>query len=117
MDDNPSDFFTACGGGNCPGEAIDGDWRNRTIHCRTLQALFGDIEQDLLAEGVVPVSKALNRPASEAQLLSMWTGQAQVANRPHGDAPHGDAPHGDIDHGDHTDAAKPVITHGDSNVR
>jgi uncharacterized protein len=96
-------FFVPCGGGNCPGEAIDGDWRNRTVHCATLKALFIDIEQELRAEGREPISCSLRRPALEAQLLGQWSGVRATGNVAHGDSPHGDAPHGDS-HGDHTDA-------------
>lgn len=48
-------FFAACKG-HCPGTGIDGDWRNRTSHCRTLLILFQKVEQDLLLEGKKPIS-------------------------------------------------------------
>jgi uncharacterized protein len=37
-------YFTLCTG-YCPGSSIDGDWRNKTIHCSTLKALFGYYEE------------------------------------------------------------------------
>jgi len=39
-------FFYACKG-ECPGEAIDGDWRNRSSHCETFKALFADEESKI----------------------------------------------------------------------
>lgn len=38
-------YFDYCRG-NCPGEAIGGDWRNRSVHCRTYFALFQAIGKD-----------------------------------------------------------------------
>lgn len=91
-------FFVACGG-HCPGEGESGDWRNRTVHCQTLMAIFEDIEAELAAEGKQPISVSAQRPALEAQLLGQWTGQQASVNIEHGDRPHGDRAHGD-----HTDA-------------
>jgi uncharacterized protein len=48
-------FFKLCGGG-CPGEAIDGDWRNRTVHCQTYMSLFRFYENQLLDQGIIPTS-------------------------------------------------------------
>jgi uncharacterized protein len=97
-------FFVPCGGGNCPGEGIGGDWRQRTVHCETIKALLGDIEHEVFLEGKEPISTSLRRPGLEAQLIAKWTGKPTLvqSNREHGDAPHGDRPHGD-GHGDHTD--------------
>jgi len=98
-------FFTVCGG-ECPGNAENHDWRERTMHCETIQALMQDTEQELFAEGKEPVSLSLKRPLLEWQLVSKWAGLATPETScsvP--DRPHGDAPHGDIAHGDHTDTA------------
>jgi len=83
-------FFPLCTGG-CPGEAIDGDWRNRTVHCEAIKGLFRLYEDALLDQSIVPASVS-----------------GKVEERPkqgdsHGD--HGDKPHGDLPHGDHYDAA------------
>jgi sulfatase maturation enzyme AslB (radical SAM superfamily) len=86
-------FFAACGG-HCPGEGIDGDWRNRTIHCAMLMALFTDLEAELVAAGQTPISQSLRRGAVEAELLGQVSSRSQNS--------HGDTPHGD-EHGDHTD--------------
>src|SRR5262249_38250293 len=102
-------FFVPCGGGNCPGEAIAGDWRNRTVHCETVKALFTDLEGELAAEGREPISMSLRRPSLEAQMLSQWAGLPATGNSAHGDIEHGDRAHGDAphkdSHGDHHDAS------------
>jgi|SRR5262245_57638826 len=85
-------FFAACGG-HCPGEGLDGDWRNRSMHCGLLMALFTDLEDELAAKGLVPISQSPQRPMIEAQLLGVAAGLVSG---------HGDVPHGDH-HGDHTD--------------
>ena len=96
-------FFIPCGGGNCPGEGIDGDWRNRTVHCETIKALMGDMEQELFAEGKDPISISLRRPGMEAGLIAKWTGQPQTpAENLHGDI-------GAVEHQDHDDTVRPVI--------
>lgn len=119
-------FFLACKG-HCPGEGAANDWRGRTAYCRVLQRVFEALEARIVASGATPISLAPDRLAVEARLMQAWmaggrpsieavlapTAEAVPADRPHGDAPHGDAPHGDAPHGDHTDAERPVITHGD----
>ncbi len=92
-------FFAACGG-HCPGEGIDGDWRNRSIHCDLLMALFGDIEADMLTAGKEPISQSLRRGAVEAQLLGYGHFSGHTPVNSHGDTPHGDS------HGDHTDTGR-----------
>lgn len=92
-------FFAACLG-HCPGEGIDGDWRNRTVHCALIKALYGDLEVALLAEGKDPISRSLRRPAVEAEMVARWTGQKPKSPCNHGDVPHGDS------HGDHTDTGR-----------
>jgi uncharacterized protein len=82
-------YFAFCKG-QCPGTAIDGDWRNRTANCRLWYALFERIERDL--DPATLLTPEVRRRL-EARL---------VADAVHGDSPHGDSPHGDA-HGDHTD--------------
>lgn len=96
-------FFLACGGGNCPGESVGGDWRRKTLHCETLTALFEDLETDVFRAGQEPISLSLRRPLLEHQALSRFT-RLTPGDAPHGDAPHADIPHGDS-HGDHTDTS------------
>jgi uncharacterized protein len=65
-------FFAMCKG-QCPGTAIDGDWRNRSAQCPLWTALFERIEAGLLADGHVPLSVDARRPALERALLNAWT--------------------------------------------
>ena len=102
-------FFLACQGG-CPGEGIDHDARKRTYHCGMIKALMADTEMDLFMEGKEPVTMSLLRPLLEYQKLSQWANLPDAGNRPE------NRPHGDVPHGDHTDAERPVITHGDSDA-
>lgn len=48
-------FWMMCGG-SCPGEAMDGDPRNKTMHCATQKAILSHYEQELVAEGIEPVT-------------------------------------------------------------
>jgi len=118
-------FFMMCSG-NCPGTAVNGDWRNRTEHCSVWMTLLEVEEQKLVKEGQSPVSLSSDREKLENIMLDYWkkgesitistamnilknpseNNISSVKARPHGDAPHGDAPHGDIQHGDHTDVSK-----------
>lgn len=134
-------FFLMCKG-QCPGTAIDGDWRNRTEHCTVWMQLLERLEEECLEHGIVPVSINPKRRKLERIVLEHWSsgrqlyisqaleilkghgsGSGSVATAGqsvqfHGDQ-HGDhtdagiVSHGDREHGDHTDALAPV--HGDSN--
>ncbi|HEX8773827.1 MAG TPA: radical SAM protein [Pyrinomonadaceae bacterium] len=64
-------FFLMCKG-QCPGTAIDGDWRNRTEHCSTWIRLFEHVEQRLLDRDIVPLSLAPERLEVEKILLLNW---------------------------------------------
>lgn len=105
-------FFLQCKG-QCPGTAIDGDWRNRSEQCGTWMGLLEHMEQTLVAEGRTPLSLRPDRKTIEQRVLASWasgnsgylcnalagsTGAAPATG--HGDT-HGDG-HGDS-HGDHTD--------------
>jgi uncharacterized protein len=107
-------FFLQCKG-QCPGTAIDGDWRNRTEHCDMWKSLFRQLEEQLLDDDQIPLSASPERRDLEAGFLEMWAegsstsiagvrrsmagrgnGGASVPDGfVHGDVPHGDAPHGD----------------------
>lgn len=103
-------FFFACKG-QCPGTAIDGDWRNRTEHCGTLLLLFARLEAQLAQLGLKPISlDAGRRQKVEAGLLAAYRAghtssigsilrPARAQHTGHQDVPHGDS------HGDHTDAS------------
>lgn len=65
-------FFLVCKG-QCPGTAIDGDWRNRTQDCEVWKELISYVETDLIAKGVTPVSVHPNRRFLEEEMLKAWT--------------------------------------------
>jgi uncharacterized protein len=65
-------FFLMCKG-NCPGTAIDGDWRLRSSDCPVWFALFEDIEHDMRAAGEEPLSLSPRRPAIEDRMLEAWS--------------------------------------------
>lgn len=112
-------FFLQCKG-QCPGTAIDGDWRNRTEHCAEWMGLLEHVEGTLVAEGKRPISLRPDRAAIEARFLDAWssgrqqylfealqqveTGRSAPAHAAEVATPHGDA-HGDS-HGDHTDRGR-----------
>jgi uncharacterized protein len=64
-------FFLMCKG-QCPGTAMDGDWRNRTEHCEVWKTLYARTESELVAEGKEPISLSPNRTNIEFQLLDAW---------------------------------------------
>jgi uncharacterized protein len=65
-------FFLACKG-NCPGTAIGGDWRMRSIDCPVWFGLFEDIETELQANGEVAISRSERRPDIEAKMIAAWS--------------------------------------------
>jgi uncharacterized protein len=64
-------FFVMCKG-QCPGGAIDGDWRNRSSKCSLWMALFARFEAQFVAEGQVPISLSPYRERLEAFALREW---------------------------------------------
>jgi uncharacterized protein len=77
-------FFLMCKG-QCPGTAIDGDWRNRTEHCEVWKAAYEFVEAELLAEGSKPLSLSPERKLIEQSLLERWSrGQAAYMSQPSG---------------------------------
>jgi uncharacterized protein len=65
-------FFLMCKG-QCPGTAIDGDWRNRTEHCEVWKAVYARLESDLLGEGKAPLSLSPHRERVERQIIDAWS--------------------------------------------
>jgi uncharacterized protein len=59
--------------GQCPGTAIDGDWRNRTEHCEIWMQLFEYVEKRLLDRGILPLSLSPERVARELTLVEGWS--------------------------------------------
>lgn len=64
-------FFLMCKG-QCPGTAIDGDWRNRTEHCDLWKRVFEHLERRVMARGVVPLSLATDRASIEQNVIRGW---------------------------------------------
>ena len=64
-------FFLQCKG-QCPGTAIDADWRNRTEHCGVWMAGFAAVERELLDRGETPLSLSPLRGRLEGYFLSEW---------------------------------------------
>ena len=64
-------FFLMCKG-QCPGTAINGDWRNRSEHCEVWKALYERMESDLLSEGQQPLSLSPRREIVEHELIDTW---------------------------------------------
>src|SRR5262249_12879875 len=58
-------FFLMCKG-QCPGTAIDSDWRNRTEYCDTWKGLYRRLEEEMLRAGVLPLSVSPMREQVEA---------------------------------------------------
>lgn len=103
-------FFALCKG-QCPGTAIDGDWRNRSEHCSVWYGMFSLVERELLEQNYVPVTE---RPERLRQLELKVLAESVNDYSPHGDE-HGDTPHGDIPHGDAHGDEVHLDEHGDSN--
>ncbi len=66
-------FFLMCKG-QCPGTAIDGDWRNRSEHCEVWKQLLEFTEQELIASGNSPISaQPALRERLERLMIGSWT--------------------------------------------
>lgn len=64
-------FFLMCKG-QCPGTAIDGDWRNRSESCEVWKGLYAHLEHELLEAGEVPLSCRPERRAVEDIFVDRW---------------------------------------------
>jgi uncharacterized protein len=105
-------FFLMCKG-ECPGTAIDGDWRNRTADCAVWMGLFEHLEAEMMGDGDTPISLSHTRAMLEAAILGEWvkgenSGMANMLRRLNANANASsesttESPHGDY-HGDHTDS-------------
>ncbi|SRR5579872_1463540 len=65
-------FFLMCKG-QCPGTAIDGDWRNRTEHCEIWKAIFEVLEGQMKSEGKEPLSLSPRRLEIERRAVESWS--------------------------------------------
>lgn len=95
-------FFFACKG-QCPGTAIDGDWRNRTADCLFWYSLFEIIELDIVAEKRLPITR---EPQKLKAIVDGFLNH-KVENS-HTDIAHLDTPHTDW----HLDSDAPEKTTG-----
>jgi uncharacterized protein len=64
-------FFLVCKG-QCPGTALDGDWRNRSENCSLWKQLFQKIEDEVVSDGKIPISLDPGRPDIELKFLAAW---------------------------------------------
>jgi uncharacterized protein len=64
-------YFLMCKG-QCPGTALDGDWRNRTEHCEVWKAVFADLETELVDQGHKPLSLSGDRALIEHRAVERW---------------------------------------------
>ncbi len=70
-------FFLMCKG-QCPGTAIDQDWRNKTEHCEMWFALFEHFEKELISKGVTPISQQPNLYLLENAMLNIWASGSNI---------------------------------------
>ncbi|HEV3203137.1 MAG TPA: hypothetical protein VGY77_02080, partial [Gemmataceae bacterium] len=75
-------FFLMCKG-QCPGTSIDGDWRNRTEHCKVWMNLYEYLEQKMVKEGTIPLSLNPVRPEVEKAMLEAWASGSNPSMTPH----------------------------------
>lgn len=64
-------FFLMCRG-QCPGTAINGDWRNRSEQCPIWFRVFERVEADLLNLGQQPLSTSAKRDLVEQEMVRNW---------------------------------------------
>jgi uncharacterized protein len=64
-------FFLMCRG-QCPGSAIAGDWRSKSEQCSTWLTVFTEIEAELVAGGIKPLSLRPERLEIEAEMMRRW---------------------------------------------
>jgi uncharacterized protein len=89
-------FFLMCKG-QCPGTAIDRDWRNKSEHCGVWKTMYTRLEEEMVAAGQLPLSLDPAREAIETAMLAAWRAGtnpliSQLRDRMEREAPHGDAP-------------------------
>lgn len=63
-------YFIACNG-YCTGSAIDGDFRNRTVHCQTIKKMMTFYEDKAVRQGSIPFSKRKDRQKLESAYLNL----------------------------------------------
>ena len=58
--------------GQCPGTALDRDWRNKSEHCGVWKTMYARLEDEMVAAGQLPLSLDPARQAIEAAMLGAW---------------------------------------------
>lgn len=102
-------FFLMCKG-QCPGTAIDGDWRNRTELCEVLKTLYRHLEEEMITDGLEPLSvRPVRKQIEEKFLNGCAEGKvrtmANITAQMNKDRSRTTSPHAATLHGDHTDGA------------
>jgi uncharacterized protein len=70
-------FFLMCKG-QCPGTARDRDWRNKSEHCGVWKAMYGRLEDEMVAQGQLPLSLDPARQQIETAMLRAWRAGTNV---------------------------------------
>jgi uncharacterized protein len=65
-------FFLVCKG-QCPGTAMNNDWRNRTEHCALWEAVYEHYEKIIEDQGVTPVSQRPDLHELERMFVEHWS--------------------------------------------
>ena len=65
-------FWMACGG-SCPGESMDNDFRNKTIHCHTQYTMLSFYESELNKQGKVAITLSPIRELIERVMINDMT--------------------------------------------
>jgi uncharacterized protein len=90
--------------GQCPGTAIDGDWRKRSRDCQFWKDLLEHFEGVLLDAGEFPVTLRHDRDQIEEAMASRWAaGMGAHITSVLDDKGAIRADYSEVDHGDHTD--------------
>lgn len=107
-------FFLMCKG-ECPGTAIDGDWRNRTQDCEVWKSLYKKLEIGMIEQGTIPLSICSDRKQLEMVFIDNWargrntriaSALKQLVQKSQSmtETLGSQRSHGDSSHGDHTDS-------------
>jgi uncharacterized protein len=64
-------FFLFCKG-QCPGTALEGDWRNRTEHCEIWKLLFEHVEAQFVGRGETPLTLRGELSEIETRAVRAW---------------------------------------------
>ena len=65
-------YFLMCKG-QCPGTAMDGDWRNRTEHCSVWKTLFAHFEKEIRNAGKERILSEEERAVLESEFIKAWS--------------------------------------------